>query len=97
MGGVASPSIAVSKGASPLGAPGFVYAVTDSNNLQCHRVRNSSSIQPSVPKNSERDRPFCSKADVCGKARGRTIVSNGNKITEKWMRENCQWLDMFCL
>lgn len=98
--------IAVSKGASPLGAPGFVYAVTDSSNLQCHRgpYQSSSStpaarprpfhtpsghrhdlpysIRPSVPKNSERDCPFCSKADVCGKARGRTIVINGSKITE---------------
>lgn len=26
-----------------------------------------------------------------------SIVSNGSKITEKWMRQNCQWLDMLAI
>ncbi|KAF5562231.1 radical s-adenosyl methionine domain-containing protein [Fusarium phyllophilum] len=26
-----------------------------------------------------------------------SIVSNGSKITEKWMRENCQWLDILAI
>ncbi|KAF9639935.1 putative radical s-adenosyl methionine domain-containing protein 2 protein [Lasiodiplodia theobromae] len=26
-----------------------------------------------------------------------SIVSNGSKITEKWMRENCQWLDILAV